>query len=289
MRLRPLFAGMVLAVGVLASTLPAAAQGGALVNVYSVNFVCGYQASADGSQGYEPLVKVANYATKVDINNINNVQVLVAGMVHNTTASPWPNNVVGNPLAPNNMAMRTSTVIDCNTIAAAIGPIPPGKPFFSGMVTIRSGDPLVVWATKTTQVCAGTAAYVTDPLPQPIYPYQPIFLGEDLSSGLRFTLYPPSYGPMPPTTVDWSTFGCPSAKVDAQGGVYFGPSGAVPPGLRTPTDLVPVGPIYRPPTPTYPEGEMTPGTLSLSHSMDFERVEPEVIELPPGVQPPGCV
>ena len=289
MRLRSLFSALVLVLGALASTLPAVAQGGAPVNVYSVNFVCGYQASADGSLGYEPLVKVANYATKIDVNNINNVQVIVSGRVFNTTNTQWPNNAIGTPINPSVMPMRTSSVIDCTTIATTLGPLPPGKPFFSGMVTIRSGDPLVVWATKTTQVCAGTAAMVPDPYQPPIYPFQPLFLGHDLTTGLSFTLYPPSAGPTPRTNVDWSTFGCPSASINPQGGVYFGPPGSVPPGFRTPSGLIPIGPIYRPPTPEYPDGEMTPGTLSISHSMDFERVEPVVIELPPGVQPPGCV
>jgi hypothetical protein len=47
---------------------PAAAQGGG-VHVYSVDFVCGFQASVGGSGVYEPIVKVANYATKIDHHN----------------------------------------------------------------------------------------------------------------------------------------------------------------------------------------------------------------------------
>lgn len=273
-----------------AAAAPAPAQTGAIVNVYTVNFVCGYQASATGTEGYEPLVKVANYATKIDLSNFTDVNVLVAGRVYDTTNSPWPTAVPGSPLPPANLPLRTASVIDCNTIVSTFGGLLPGKPFYSGMVTIRSGEPLAVWATKTTQICAGTAQLVNQPPPPPIWRYQPFYFAPDPFGGQpTITLYAPTSG-APPVTVDWSTYGCPTAEVDQGGYVVFqGPAGEVPPNSRIPYGILPVGPMYGLPGTGQNTTTPTNSTLSISHSMDFERVEAEQLELPEGVQPPGCV
>ena len=239
--------------------------------VYSVSFECGFQVSDNGSDGYEPMVKVANYATKIDIHNVGMNAAALSGDVFSTGGSRWASSVGPQPLPGNSLATHNATVIDCVNIATAItGQIPPtGKPFFTGIVTIRSLEPLIVWATKTTQVCAGLA---TTDEGQPVMP--PIYYDID---GLSYTT---TTGQV--TVADFAIHGCPAVDTDpATGqmippppgqGLFRGPNGGVPPGLR------PIGPIWTPPSPTAPQGGLTLSSISISHSMDFERVEPMLIQ-----------
>lgn len=245
----------------------AAAQTMPQMYVYSVNFECGFQISDSGSSGYEPMVKVANYATKVDIHNVGMNPASLTGDVFSTGTNRWASSVAPMPLPPNTLQSHNATVIDCVNIAQAItGVIPPGKPFFSGIVTIRSLEPLIVWATKTTQVCAGMA---TTDEGQPVMP--PVFFDDD---GLSYNTVTGQV-----TVADFAIYGCPAAEIDngqvtvpPGQGLFRGPNGGVPPGLR------PIGPIRTPPTPTSPHGGFTLSDVSISHSMDFERVEPMLIQ-----------
>ena len=243
---------------------------GPIFYVYVVNFECGFQVSDIGAGGYEPMVKVANYASKVDIHNYDVHQANVQAEVFSTGNSRW--SATAGPLAlpSTTMNSNTSTVIDCNHVATAInGSLPPGKPFYTGMLRIVSDQELVVWATKTTQVCAGLAKLDDgDPIVPPI--------GYDIGSGFFY-----STGSGATETADLSLFGCPAAEIDGGTGgtpnpptipgTFRGPGGAVPPGLR------PIPGVTSTPTPL-PSGGTSPGgftlsNVSVSHSMDFERVE----------------
>lgn len=239
------------------------------MHVYSVSFECGFQINDTGAGGYEPMVKVANYATKVDIHNVGMNPAALTGDVFSTGANRWASSVGPNPLPFNNLGSHNATVIDCVNIAQAITgvvPPPPAKPFFTGIVTIRSLEPLIVWATKTTQVCAGLA---TTDEGQPVLP--PVFFD---SNGLSYNTLTGQV-----TVADFAIFGCPAAEIDnglvtvpPGQGLFRGPNGGVPPGLR------PLGPIRIPPTPFNPQGGFSMSDVSISHSMDFERVEPLVLQ-----------
>ena len=81
------------------------------------------------------------------------------------------------------------------------------------------------------------------------------------------------------TVADFAIYGCPAAEINngvvtvpPGQGLFRGPNGAVRPGLR------PIGPIRTPPTPTFPHGGFTMSDVSISHAMDFERVEPLVVQ-----------
>ena len=251
----------------LGLTWSASAQMMPQMYVYSVNFECGFQISDNGSSGYEPMVKVANYATKVDIHNVGMNTANLNADVFSTGNSRWASSVAPIAMAPNNLANHNATVIDgVNSAQTITGSIPTGKPFFTGVVTIRSVEPLIVWATKTTQVCAGLA---TTDEGQPVMP--PIYFDDD---GLSYNT---TTGQV--TVADFAIYGCPAAEIEngevtvpPGQGLFRGPGGAVPPGLR------PVGPVRTPPTPTNPQGGFTLSDISISHSMDFERVEPMLIQ-----------
>lgn len=251
----------------MALAWPAAAQMAPPMYVYSVSFECGFQVSDNGDNGYEPVVKVANYATKVDLHNVGMNTAALTADVFATGNSRWASSVTPIALPQNNLGSHNATVIDCVNIAQAItGSIPPGKPFISGMVTVRSLEPLIVWATKTTQVCAGLA---TTDEGQTVMP--PVFFDDN---GLSYNTLTGQV-----TVADFAIFGCPAALLDGGQvtvppgqGLFRGPNGGVPPGLR------PIGPVRTPPTPTSPQGGFSLSDISVSHSLDFERVEPMLIQ-----------
>lgn len=258
MRIWNLYLGAVAALALLAAR-PASGQS---QWIYSVDFVCGFQAS-QASHTYEPLVKVANYATKLDVHNYGSLQVMVAAQATATSQTQWPATALPQALAPSLMPADGSAVIDCPAIAQAVlGFVPPNKQFLSGVVTLKSSLPLIVWATKTTQVCVGHVTY-SPPIPMP---WRPIYID---SSG---TVHSGSEtGPVLPSgTVN---FDCPVGVTDGDGNVvpqgpFIGPGGSVPPGLRPPSDL-----IFPPPTPVNPRPNPLIPSTSIAHSIDFERVE----------------
>lgn len=146
------------ALALLATLLLAGPALGQGQHVYAVNFTCGFQSSADGSAGYEPMVKVANYAVKIDVYNYRSSSLALSGDVLETSGSHWVSSPVPTALAGGMLAAGGATVLDCTDIATTLasgGPLAGGKPFLSGVVTIRSPQPLIVWVTKTTEVCAG--------------------------------------------------------------------------------------------------------------------------------------
>ncbi len=230
--------------------------------VYSVDFVCGFQASQDGPAGYEPLVKVANYATKLDLHNYTSTTQTLQASAVLTSSARWPASAAPVALVGATLAADGASVIDCTHIGQALmGAIPAGKPFISGVLTVKSSQPLVAWATKTTQVCAGYATlanWASFPSVQPIW-VDPSGVAHFGGPG----------GPMVPG--GRVLFGCPVAPVNGGGGVitpsgpFLGPVGAVPPGLRVPSDtLLSTG-----------GGDLVPevAPVSVSHALDFERVE----------------
>lgn len=258
------------AVVALLLAVPAAAQG---VYVYTVNYVCGFQASESGSAGYEPLVKVANYATKIDFYNPGPTELTLDGEAISTVNQRWPGSMAGASLAQSTLGGSRAAVIDCVNIAKALsGNLPSGKPFYSGVVTVRSPSPLIVWATKTTQVCTGMATVSNTQFPDPRL--RPLYIddnGEPFYAG---------GSPPPVQAVDLVAFGCPIAEVDSNGnvvvdpgtGTFRGPNGGVPPGLR------PIGPVKTPPVAQTPQGGFSSSSVSISTSIDFERVEGVFIE-----------
>ncbi len=228
--------------------------------IYTVDFVCGYQASNDGNSGYEPLVKVANYATKIDVHNYHGNQASLAGDVQDTTNLTWTMTAPPTALAPATLMPGHSTLVDCATIVSTLnGALPAaGKPFFNGVVTVRSDQPLIVWATKTTEVCAALATFDESENPEPI-----IVVGPDGRP------LPGPNGPLPAPVP--SLLGCPSASLVQGGpqGPYLAPGGSVTPGLRSP------GIIQNQQT-----GDLLIADISVSHAIDFERVEGVYVELP---------
>ncbi len=233
--------------------LPATAQGTGQY-IYTVSFECGFQTSPDGSAGYEPVVKVANYALKLDVFNYGSSPVNISAQVHGTGAQRWASSVAPVQLPANTLQGGDASMLDCvNLVSAILGSVPTGKPFYSGIVTLRSPQPLIVWATKTTEVCAGLATYFDGDFLDPL-----IFIDQN---GIPST---PSTGPLPPARI--TLFGCPNAVVmpgsPSQGqGPYLAPGGAVPPGLR------PIGMM------TNLQNNNFMSQLAVSHSLDFERVE----------------
>jgi len=220
--------------------------------VYSVNFVCGYQSSTDGNEGYEPVVKVANYATKVDVYNYKGESALLTGQVHDMTFVTWPGGIVPQSLGTTALVAGRATLIDCSTIFQLVNGPPPllGKPFVNGMVTVRSDVPLVVWAAKSAEVCASVVTWDPSEVRDVIFVIGPDGLPFPTSSGA----YLPPFVP--------SVVGCGSAiPQGTPQGPYLGPGDSVTPGLRTPGMLSNAG------------GDLFVGSVSVSHSFDFERVE----------------
>ncbi|MEM7588242.1 MAG: hypothetical protein AAF560_32940 [Acidobacteriota bacterium] len=226
--------------------------------VYAVNYACGFQSSADGSNDYEPLVKVANYAVKIDFHNFGEVDVQLAGSVLDTTSSAWLSSPAPIALTQGSLTAGGATVLDCTDIEAAVsggsGP-PAGKPFLSGVVTISSLEPLIVWATKTTEVCAGLVQVSETAVLDPDI----IVFDEEMNPILPGMPLPPAAPVL---------FGCPSALSynsqyggGAPSGPFPGPGGSVPPGLRS-----------RQVTPSLGSDAIAED-LSISHSIDYERVE----------------
>ncbi len=231
--------------------------------VYSVNYECGFQSSADGSEGYEPVAKVANYAVKLDFFNPGTGDANLTGSVHETSSAHWNVQAGSSSLTAGQLGGGGASVIDCtdifNVLGAGGGNPNPGKPFLTGMLTIRSDLPLVVWATKTTEVCSGLlridqAAHDNpdiiifdengDPIPQgfPLPPAAPALLG--CPPGFAFDLRYGGGGPSGP---------------------FSGPGGSVPPGLRSRQVMQPVG------------SDFIADAWNVSHAIDFERVEPLVL------------
>lgn len=247
-------------------TVPALAQTPPVQYVYAVNFECGFQVSDIGVGGYEPLVKVANYATKVDFHNYDLYEAQIMAEVYSTANNRWTATGAPQPIPAGTMPINSASVIDCNHIVTAIqGAVPAGKPFLSGMVRIVSDQELVVWTTKTTQVCSGLAKLDTGEAIVPPLSY-------DIGSGL---IYRTSTGLT--EAVDLSMFGCPAAEIDGGTGqtpypptipgTFRGPNGGVPPGLR------PIPGAIRIDYPGSPNPQFMFTNVSVSHSMDFERVE----------------
>ena len=81
--------------------------------VYSVSFECGFQISDTGAGGYEPMVKVANYATKIDVHNPGMNPAALTGDVFSTGGSRWASSVAPNPLPPNNLLNNNATYYFC--------------------------------------------------------------------------------------------------------------------------------------------------------------------------------
>lgn len=262
----PRLASIVLLVAFASFTQPAAAQMMPEMHLYLVNFECGFQVSDGGTEDYEPMVKVANYATKVDIYNYGMGTANIVAEAYSTGNNRWASSIGGQALPTNALQSHNATVIDCVNIAQAInngGPIPNGKPFYTGMLRIFSPEPLFIWATKTTQVCSGTARTTAGELITSHVAY-------DIMTGAFFNTITQA-----PETVDLSIFGCPAAGLGNRG--YPGPAGEVPPNSRTPHDGTIFGPILTPPSPELPMGGFSFSNVSVSHSLDFERVEGVIV------------
>ena len=209
--------------------------------VYNVDFVCGYQASNDGEEGYEPAVKVANYATKVDIYRPGGASAGLSGEIHDLGITRWAQGVASRLLTPVTLPGAQAKVIDCPTLYREyFGSIPGGRPFFNGTVTLRSDQPLVVWATKTTLVCSALATWAEHGQPFPV-----------LAVG-------PDGRPLPdpegePRSLAPSLLACPTLADTT-------------PGLRPPGLLATV------------DGGFESLGLDVSLDLDFERVEAETAE-----------
>ncbi|MCH9649594.1 MAG: hypothetical protein K0U98_15245 [Deltaproteobacteria bacterium] len=231
---------------------PAVAQSGQYI--YTVGFECGFQASADGNFGYEPVAKIANYAIKVDLFNYGANSANLTAQVHNTGPTRWPTSVPPITVAPSTVNAGHGGLLDCvNIVTAILGQTPTGKPFYSGILTVRSPTPLIVWATKTTEVCSGLATYYNGDFVDPL-----VYIDEN---GIPST---PSTGPLPPARI--SLFNCPTGNAPpgspSEGqGPYTGPGGGVPPNIR------PIGMM------TNLQGNHFVSNLGVSHSLDFERIE----------------
>ncbi len=256
---------LVLLTSFVAFGQPATAQMMPEMHLYMVNFECGFQVSDAGTENYEPMVKVANYATKVDIFNYGMGDANIIAEVYSTGNNRWASSVGGQALPANNLLSHNATVIDCVNMAQAItgGTIPTGKPFYTGMLRIFSPEPLFIWATKTTQVCSGTARTTSGGWVTPQIAY-------DIMTGTYFNTVTQG-----PEIIDLSIFGCPSAGLNNRG--FPGPAGEVPPNSRTPHDGVFVGPIHSQPSPWAPQGGFSFSNVSVSHSLDFERVEGVIV------------
>jgi hypothetical protein len=159
---------LVAVLGALGSERPAQAQ--STTYVYSVGFVCGdhverYGRLENDTQSYEKSTKVANYAFKLDASNPSNqAQANITGFVHmlDREAAPpfarWPAGVAAAAMPATALNAGDATMIDCIEIAEVLGPAPvvPARPYYSGKVTLRSDNPLIVWATQT--MCSGGSA-----------------------------------------------------------------------------------------------------------------------------------
>lgn len=249
---------LALVAALAASTIGTAALAQTGQYVYAVNFACGFQSSADGANDYEPLVKVANYAVKVDIYNYGMTDAALSGDVSETSGSHWTSSPTPTALSSGTLVSGGATVLDCTDIESALsgtGLPPAGKPFYSGVVVIRSPEPLVVWATKTTEVCAGLVQVDPEVLDDP----DMIVFDEDGNPIPPGTTLPPA-API--------LFGCPGAlnyheRYGGGGptGPFSGPGGSVPPGLRSRQVTPALG------------SDAVAEDLSISHSIDYERVE----------------
>jgi len=234
-------------------------------HIYTVDFVCGYQPSNDGIEGYEPLVKVANYATKVDVFNYGNTDGNLILEIHDTTALRWAAGAVPQAFPPTLLPAGQTTLFDCATIIQVLaGGIPPfgSKPFVNGLATVKSDVPLIVWATKTTEVCASLVTWSDFAVLDPI-----VRIGPD---GIPL----PGYSGVANPPLVPSLLGCRSVSLLpgpppwGYGGAYLGPAGEVPPGTRTPGVIA-----------DDKQNIIVTG-VSVSHSIDFERVEGVFVEMP---------
>ncbi len=150
----------------IANLRPAEAQTSQYV--YSASFVCGdhiepYGRRDDDTLSYEKSTKVANYAFKLDVTNPGSVvPATVTGWVNvlDVEAAPppgrWPVAVAPLAMPVAIVPQGDATMIDCIEIAEAIlgiSPPPPARPYFSGIVTVKSNVNLIAWSTHT--MCSG--------------------------------------------------------------------------------------------------------------------------------------
>jgi len=253
------FAILVTITAALAGAIPAAAQSGSGTWIYTVNYECGYQQSMYGVEGYEPPVKMANYATKIDVYNPLSNQAQLGGDVLATVGWPAVGTGTGSvsftthPLATVNLAAGNSLRLGCAEIAGALGHTLPDLQltFLSGVATVRSATPLAIWVTKTSEVCAGLVA-------SPIDPTQPIFYDD---AGLLTSTGGSGLGaPIP------SLFGCPAVETQPSSGPILQPGGmgipgVVVPGIRPPGMVLSVSSTF---------GVVM--DVSVSQSIDSEQV-----------------
>ncbi len=260
MHLRP-SSGRRLACVAALLVLPAASH--AQTYVYAVNFECGFQSSADGNEGYEPAVKVANYAAKLDFFNPGMQDANLVGSVSETSNAHWTTQIGPTALPTGALTSNGASLIDCSDLFTALGAAggnpSPGKPFMTGVVTIRSDQPLIVWATKTAEVCSGLLRI--DPAAH---------ADPDLIIYDEHGNHIPQGHPLPAAAP--ALIGCPpgfnfTERYGGGGpsGPFSGPGGGVPPGLRSRQVMQPVG------------SDFIADDWSVSHSIDFERVEPLVL------------
>ena len=152
------------AAAILASPTPASAQATPLFN-YSVKFVCGLQKPLSPNEPGEPVVKPGNYATEINIHNIQFNQLTVFKQVvlvvrdgepvgREPRVQP-PTPFVAVPMPPRNAMMD-----DCNQLwsMAFPGSVPPNPmPLTIGYLSIISLSDIDVDGVYTTQVFRPTA------------------------------------------------------------------------------------------------------------------------------------
>ncbi|MEM7352558.1 MAG: hypothetical protein AAF657_17290, partial [Acidobacteriota bacterium] len=187
------------------------------------------------------VVKVANYATKVDLHNFGGTAANLSGEIHDLTGTRWSQGIASRIMTPVSLPGGEATVIDCPTLFQEhYGSIPTGKPFFHGTVTVRSDQPLIVWATKTTLVCSALATHAEHGQPFPVLEIDPGGQPVPDPTGEPRSLLP-------------SLLACPTLDDST-------------PGLRPPGLL------------TNGEGGYEAVGLDVSLDLDFERVEEVTVE-----------
>lgn len=262
-------AGFALALTLLSLVVPAAAtaqQGGGQSGywVYMVPYECGYQRSIYGLEGYEPPVKMGNYATKIDVLNPTEGDLELTGTVLGEVRWPGPGagqaNTPPQILPAATMAAGNSKTIECADIAQATHfPLPNlSLNFITGVLTIRSSTPIAVWVTKTTQICSGLVAKPIEGVGLRHGPDGEIFSSTGMSLG----------APIP------AVFSCPSVEsvpgdpTPLQPGGY-GIPGVVVPGIRPPGMIVPIG-----------GSQGVVMDVSVAHTLDTEQVEGVFVATP---------
>lgn len=143
--------------------------------IYSVKFLCGFQAENDPSvfpAPSEPPVKPGNYATAVNIINFHNfpVRICKAAVVANPERCSEPNTSAEDPACRAFFGARTGLIlkpqqafeVDCDDIVSLLGgPSSSLPPFIKGFVEVvvpprvglSSNNPLAVTGVYTAQQC----------------------------------------------------------------------------------------------------------------------------------------